>query len=154
MFHNLRSFGLCAIRNPVLPSTNPDRLLHGGFAASTDAWKSSHGHSRMRSSLSSAVAPAAKYEIHRNLFSTEARLLAIPAFPDPDCHICDSTFSRQNPFAENVCLPRRNANLDHIGPDTLTLLFSRLLRPHKLDKPGLQWTTCSIRLGGLSGSVA
>jgi hypothetical protein len=96
-------------------------------------------------------------EIHRNLFSTEARLLAIPVFAtslNPDCRICDSTFSRQNPSAENVCLPRRNANLEHIGPDTLTLLFSRLLHPHKLDKPGLQWTTCSIRLGGLSGSVA
>jgi hypothetical protein len=103
------------------------------------------------------VAPAAKYEIHRNLFSTEARLLAIPVFGtflNPDWRVCDSTFSRQNPSAENVCLPRPNANLDHIGPDTLTLLFSLLLRRHKLDIPGLQWTTCSIRLGGLGGSVA
>ena len=103
------------------------------------------------------MAPAAKYEIHRNLFSTEARLLAIPVFGtflNPDWRVCDSTFPRQNPSAENVCLPRPNANLDHIGPDTLTLVFSRLLRRHKLDIPGLQWTTCSIRLGGLGGSVA
>src|ERR1700756_4958834 len=94
-----------------------------------------------RSSLSSGVAPVAKYEIHRILFSTVARLLAIPVFGtflNPDCHVCDSTLSRQNPSAENVCLPRRDANLAHIDPDTLTHLFSRLLRLHNLDIPGLQ----------------
>ncbi len=66
----------------VLNSTNHDRcpVAWRIEIASIDAWKSIHGRTRTRSSLSSAAAPAAKYEIHPSFFSTEARLWLVPVF--------------------------------------------------------------------------
>ncbi len=115
--------------DPVLNSTNHDGcpVAWRIAIASTDAWKSIHGHSMTRSSLSSAVAPAAKHEIHPSFFSTEARLWLVPVFGTALNHAAASTIRLS---LVRVLVPRTCVFPDGTPIFTTSTMAPELILPH------------------------